>query len=234
MTGASAVAPPSASSPNPSCRNEGTVEPCDDGLPAFLAVRTRLFSIAYRLLGDAAEAEDVVQDAWLRWQTADRCAVRNPQAFLTTTATRLAINVVRSARARHETAPGPGQPEPADTRTDPWLATERDQALTLGIRMLLEKLTPTERAAYILREAFGYAYRDIARVLRLAEANARQVVTRARQHLASTRTMAASAGEHERLLGAFITAAHDGNVAVLEDVLASHAAWAAGDVVRAA
>src|SRR5262245_18514725 len=98
----------------------------DDGLSAFLSVPPRLFGIAYRMLGSAAEAEDVVQDAWLRWQTTDRNVVRDAAAFLATTAALLAINVIQSARARRETGVGPWQPEPADTRSDPRLAAERD------------------------------------------------------------------------------------------------------------
>jgi RNA polymerase sigma-70 factor (ECF subfamily) len=197
-------------------------------------MRPRLFGIAYRMLGSAAEAEDVVQDVWLRWQTTDRSIVRDAAAFLATTATRLAINVMQSARARRETYGGPGLPEPVDTRIDPWLAAERDQALACGVRMLLERLTPTERAAYILREAFDYAYRDIAGVLRLAEANARQVVTRARQHIAGGRTTATSSTEQERLLETFIAAAQDGDVASLEHLFASDVVSASDDFVRAA
>jgi len=184
-------------------------------------MRPRLFGIAYRMLGSAAEAEDVVQDVWLRWQTTDRSVVRDAAAFLATTATRLAINVMQSARARREILVGPQQPEPVDTKGDPRQAAEQGQALAWGVRMLLEKLTPTERAAYILREAFDYAYRDIANVLRLAEANARQVVTRARQHIASGQKTAANSTEQERLLEAFIAAAQDGDVAILEDLFAS-------------
>jgi RNA polymerase sigma factor (sigma-70 family) len=206
----------------------------DDGLSAFMSVRPRLFGIAYRMLGSAAEAEDVVQDVWLRWQTTDRSVVRDAAAFLATTATRLAINVMQSARARRETYVAPWQPEPVDTSSDPWLAAERDQALACGVRMLLERLTPTERAAYILREAFGYAYRDIASVLRLAEANARQVVTRARQHIASGRATATSSTELERLLGAFIGAVHDGDVAGLEDLFASDVVSSSDEFVHAA
>ena len=194
----------------------------DDGLSAFMSVRPRLFGIAYRMLRSAAEAEDIVQDVWLRWQTTDRSVVRDARAFLATTATRLAINVLQSARARRETYVEPcWQSEPVDTRDDPWLAAERDQALAYGFRMLLEKLTPAERAAYILREAFDYAYRDIANVLRLTEANARQVVTRARQHIASSRTAATNSTGQERLLEAFIAAAQDGDVASLENLFAS-------------
>jgi RNA polymerase sigma-70 factor (ECF subfamily) len=161
----------------------------DEGLSAFLRVRPRLFGIAYRMLGSAAEADDIVQDVWVRWQMADRTLVRDAAAFLTTTATRLAINVIQSARSRRETDVGPWLPEPADPSADPRLEAERGQALAFGVRLLLEKLTPTERAAYILREAFDCPYRDIANVLRLEEANARQVVTRARQRVANGRRM---------------------------------------------
>jgi RNA polymerase sigma factor (sigma-70 family) len=174
----------------------------DDGLSAFLSVRSRLFGNAYRMLGNAAEAEDVVQEVWVRWQMTDRSLVRDAAAFLVTTATRLAINVIQSARTRRETSVGPWLPEPVDTSADPRLGAERGQELALGILLLLKKLTPTERAAYILREAFDYAYRDIANVLRLEEANARQVVTRARQHVANGRRMPASSTEQRRLLDA--------------------------------
>ena len=173
------------------------------------------------MLGSAAEAEDIVQDVWVRWQTADRSVVRDAAAFLVTTTTRLAINVMQSARSRRETYVGPWLPEPVDTSADPGLGAERGEALELGVLVLLEKLSPTERAAYILREAFDYAYRDIANVLRLEEANARQVVTRARQHVANGRRMPASSTEQRRLLDAFIAAAQNGDVAGLEGLLAS-------------
>ena len=188
----------------------------DDGLSAFMSVRPRLFGIAYRMLGSAAEAEDVVQDVWLRWQTADRSSVRDTAAFLVTTTTRLAINVMQSARARRETHVEPWLPEPVDTSSDPRLVAEQRQALACGVLRLLETLMPTERAAYILREAFDYSYRDIANVLRLEEANARQVVTRARQHVAGGRRMPANSAEQGRLLEAFIAAAQNGDVAGLQ------------------
>jgi RNA polymerase sigma-70 factor (ECF subfamily) len=206
----------------------------DDGLAAFMSVRPRLFGIAYRMLGSKAEAEDVVQDVWVRWQTADRSVVRNAAAFLATTATRLAINVMQSAHARRETPVGRCQPEPIDASGDPRLAAERDQALGCGVRILLETLTPTERAAYILREAFDYAYRDIANVLRLAEANARQVVTRARQHIASGRSTAPSTTDQQRLLEAFIEAAQGGDIGSLERFFASEAVSTSDELVRAA
>ena len=208
---------------NTSRTEYGNASTCDDGLSAFLKMRPRLFGIAYRMLGSATEAEDVVQDTWLRWQTTDRSIVRDAAAFLVTTATRLAINVMQSARSRRETHVADWLPEPVDTSADPGLGAERREALELGVLLLLERLSPTERAAYILREAFDYAYRDIANILRFEEANARQVVTRARRHVASGRRTPASSTEQRRLLDSFITAAQRGDVAGFEGFLASGA-----------
>ena len=105
----------------------------DDGLSTFLSVRPRLFGIAYRMLGSAADAEDIVQDVWVRWQTTDRSVVRDAAAFLATMTTRLAINVMQSARSRRETYVGPWLPEPVDTSADPGLGAERGEALELGV-----------------------------------------------------------------------------------------------------
>src|SRR4030095_15183571 len=116
----------------------------DNGLSAFLSVRPRLFGIAYRMLGSAAEAEDIVQDVWVRWQTANRGVVRDAAAFLATTTRRLAINVMQSARSRRETYVGPWLPEAVDTHADPASGTEQGEALALGIVVLLKKLSPTE------------------------------------------------------------------------------------------
>ena len=193
----------------------------DDGLAAFLSLRPRLFGIAYRMLHSSAEAEDIVQDVWVRWQTADRRMVRDAAAFLVTTATRLAINVLQSARSRRETHVAPWLPEPIDAKSDPGQGAERRQALEFGVRLLLERLSPAERAAYILREAFDYPYRDIADILRIEEANARQVVTRARQHVANGSNTHASATTRRCLLDSFMAAAQRGDVASLECVLAS-------------
>jgi RNA polymerase sigma-70 factor (ECF subfamily) len=222
MTGAQSVAARPASSADGARAGLGKASSRDDGLSAFLSVRPRLFGIAYRMLGSATEAEDVVQDAWVRWQTADRGRVRNATAFLVTTAKRLAINVIQSARSRRETYVGAWLPEPADSGADPRLGAERHQALSFGL-LLLEKLTPTERAAYILREAFDYPYREIASVLRLEEANARQVVTRARQQVANGGKMSANPTEPRRLLDTLVAAAQSGDVASLENALWSDA-----------
>jgi RNA polymerase sigma factor (sigma-70 family) len=193
----------------------------DEGLSAFLRVRPRLFGIAYRMLGSAAEAEDIVQDVWVRWQTTDRSVVRDPAAFLATTATRLAINVMQSARSRRETCAGALLPEPVDTSADPALGAEREEALDFAVLLLLETLSPTERAAYVLREAFTYPYRKIAHILGLEEANARQLVTRARQHVSDKRRARVSLVQQRRLLSAFVAAARSGDLAELETLFAS-------------
>ena len=214
-------------------RDETTTRATEDGLSAFMSVRPRLFGIAYRMLGSAADAEDIVQDVWIRWQAADRSGVRDAAAFLVTTATRLAINVVQSARSRRETHVAPWLPEPVDTSADPGLGAERGEALELSVVLLLERLSPAERAAYILREAFDYAYRDIADILRLEEANARQVVSRARHHVVGGRKMPVSSTEQRRLLDSFIAAAQRGEFARLEGVLASDALSASACAVAA-
>src|SRR5262245_23778314 len=108
------------------------------------------------MLGSAADTEDLVQEVWLRWQAYAHAEVKNPAAFLATVTTRLAINASQTARVRHELYVGPWLPEPVDTSADPQLGAERDAALEIAVLVLLEKLTPTERAAYVLREAFDY------------------------------------------------------------------------------
>jgi RNA polymerase sigma-70 factor (ECF subfamily) len=193
----------------------------DDGLAAFLSVRARLFGVAYRILRSAPAAEDVVQDAWIRWQSTNRCAIRDAAAFLTTTATRLAINVRQSAHSRRETWQAPGVPERVDTSSDQMARAERADALTLGVFILLERLSSAERAAYMLREAFDYAYRDIAEVLAVHEANARQLVRRARLHLAQGPRTPVLAEDKRRLMAAFSAAAHAGDGRGLSDLFAA-------------
>ena len=172
------------------------------------------------MLGSVAEAEDIVQDTWVRWQGADRAAVRNPDAFLATTTTRLAINAAQSARVRRETYVGPWLPEPVDTSADPQLGAERAAALEFAVLVLLEKLSPTERAAYVLREAFDYPYPRIAEIIDGSEASARQLVSRARKHIAEHKRRPVSPDKPRELLDSFLTAARTGDLAALEGVLA--------------
>ena len=186
---------------------------------SFEAVRPRLFGIAYRTLESAADADDVVQDAWIRWQGTDRDEVRDAAAFLATTTKRLALNVAQSARARRETCLEPWHPEQVDARADPTLGAERREALELALRTLSERLSPTERAAYVLREAFDYPYRQIARVLATSEANARQLATRARVRLGGERRRQVGDGELERFIDAFVDAAQTGDLTTLERLL---------------
>jgi RNA polymerase sigma-70 factor, ECF subfamily len=193
----------------------------EEDAATFEAVRPRLFGVAYRILGGAAEAEEVVQDTWIRWHGTDRRVVRNATAFLTTASARLALNIADSARARHEAANG-WMPEPIDAGADPTVEVEADEALELAVRTLSERLSPTERAVFVLREAFDYPYRQVADVLGLSEANARQLLVRARARLASGRRPAAG-GDHRRLLAAFTAAADTGDLAPLEHLLAAPA-----------
>ncbi|MFI8230216.1 RNA polymerase sigma-70 factor [Streptomyces sp. NPDC085900] len=202
---------------------------------AFLAARPQLFGIAYRVLGSATEAEDIVQEAWLRWQNTDRGAVREPAAFLATITARLAINLAQSARVRRESYTGPWLPEPVDTRADPQLGAERAEALDMAVLFLLEKLNPVERAAYVLREAFDYPYPQIAEMLELSEANTRQLVSRARKHLSSDRRRPVEPAAHRRLMRVFLAAAQTGDLAVLEGLLAEDvASYSDGGGVRGA
>jgi RNA polymerase sigma-70 factor (TIGR02957 family) len=220
----------------PSLRFDVEAGEHDDGLLAFFNVRPRLFGIAYRMLGSAAEAEDIVQDVWLRWQSTNRSAVENPPAYLATTTTRLCINLAQSAHTRRETYIGTWLPEPVDTTSDPALGAERGEALKLAVLMLLEKLSPTERAAYVLREAFDYSYHEIADILQMEEGNSRQLVSRARKHIAEGRRAPVSSGEQRRLLEAFIAAARKADMGALENLFAEDVVSNSdgGGIVRAA
>jgi RNA polymerase sigma-70 factor (ECF subfamily) len=193
----------------------------DQALATFTAVRPRLFGVAYRMLGSVSEAEDILQDVWLRWQSCDRGVVRDATAFLMTTTTRVCVNELQSARVRRETYIGPWLPEPVDTSADPALGAERAEALELATLMLLERLPPAERAAYVLREAFDYPYQRIAQTIEVSEANARQLVSRARKHLAVERRAPVDPAVQRRLLAMFLKAAADGDMAELERLLAT-------------
>jgi RNA polymerase sigma-70 factor (ECF subfamily) len=186
---------------------------------SFVHARPRQLGIARRVLRSPADADDVVQEAWIRWQASDRSDVRDPAAFLATTTTRLALNVGQSARARHETDFAPPLAEMVDPAADPTLAAERRAALEVALWAVLERLSPTERAVYVLREAFEYPHRRTAAVAGLSEANARQLVTRARRHILGPPRRPVDPVEHERLVEAFLGAAQTGDLARLETAL---------------
>jgi RNA polymerase sigma-70 factor (ECF subfamily) len=190
----------------------------------FDSVRSRLFGIAYQLLRHAADAEDVVQDVWVRWQGADRARVRDRVAFLVTITTRLALNATTSARARREVSVGRWLPQRDLASVDPALEAERSEALGFAVQLLMERLSPVERAVYVLREAFDYPFREIAEVLGLSEVNARQLACRAHKHLAEQRHNPVDPAQRDGLLEAFLDAARAGDMARLIDLL-SHAVF---------
>jgi RNA polymerase sigma-70 factor, ECF subfamily len=217
--------------------DDASGEDLQSAVGAFNEARPRLFGIAYRMLGSVAEAEDIVQEAWLRWQQTDRDVVRNPAGFLTTVTTRLAINTAESARVRREQYVGPWLPEPVDTSADPSLGAENAEALESAVLMLLEKLGPEQRAAYVLRQAFDYSYDQIAEILTTSPAHARQLVSRAQKHVESSRKEPVDPAKHRELLDAFVAAARDGDVMRLEQVLAAEVVSttdSAGEAPRAA
>ena len=153
-------------------------------------LRPLLFSIAYRMIGSVSEAEDIVQEAFLRYHRAQPTDVENPKAYLSAVTTRLAIDHLRSARARREEYVGPWLPEPLLTDEgagDPSAQAELADSLSLAFLVLLERLSPVERAAFLLREVFAYPYDEIAEVIGKSEANARQLVSRARRHVDAER-----------------------------------------------
>jgi RNA polymerase sigma-70 factor, ECF subfamily len=191
----------------------------------FAACRPRLLGIAYGLLGELTEAEDVVQDAWLRWQAADRSAVRNAEPFLVTVTTRLALDRLRSARARREVYVGPWLPEPLVTDPEtPESKTIEAERLSLALLGALERLNPVERAVLVLRDVFDLEYAEIADILEKTPANVRQIAKRARDHASDpTRRRPVSEEERERLATAFLAAAVLGDVKEIRVLLAADA-----------
>ncbi len=192
---------------------------------AFLACRPRLLGIAYGLLGELTEAEDVVQDTWLRWDRADGDAVRNPEAFLVTVASRLALDRLRSARARREVYVGPWLPEPlvTDMETPETKAIEAER-LSLALLGALERLNPVERAVLVLRDVFDLEYAEIADILERPPATVRQIAKRARDHAGdSSRRRPVKLEERERLADAFLLASVSGDVEQIRELLAADA-----------
>jgi RNA polymerase sigma-70 factor (ECF subfamily) len=192
--------------------------PDPEHLSDFLDVRDRLLRIAQRVIGRETGAEDIVQDAWLRWHRTDRSTVRNVPAFLCRTTTLLAINATQTAHVRHQSATGPWPVERPDPGDGPATIVERAEEVRSAMLLLVERLTPRERCAYVLREAFAYPHRDIGDVLGMTEANVRQLVRRARMRLSADGGRPASPVEQLRLLGAFLEVARTGNPAALANL----------------
>ncbi|WP_216216527.1 RNA polymerase sigma-70 factor [Amycolatopsis aidingensis] len=197
--------------------------------------RPRLLGLAYRLLGSATEAEDAVQDAFLRWDQADRASIGTPSAWLAKVVTNLCLNRLTSARARRERYLGPWLPEPVRT-TDgalgPLDTVEQRDSVSMALLVLLERLGPAERAVFVLREAFGYGHREIAEIVELSESNCRQLYRRARQRLAEAGGQAPAPPDRTRWQGfveRFLAAAREGDLSGLEQLLAEDVtSWADG------
>ncbi|MFI8073801.1 sigma-70 family RNA polymerase sigma factor [Streptomyces sp. NPDC086033] len=196
----------------------------DDATWVFVQARPGLLTLARRIIGNTHEAEDVVQETWLRWQDADRTAVSNPPALLRTTTVRLAINVVQSAWKRRESCDSPSLPDRVDHHAGPEEVAERQDAVERAVLLLMETLTPRQRAAYVLREGFGCPYDRIAEILHLSVVNTRQQVARAQRRLnGDRRREQVDSVAHRRLVQAFFAAAQTGDLGHLERVLSTDA-----------
>ncbi|MFJ8107673.1 sigma-70 family RNA polymerase sigma factor [Streptomyces sp. NPDC096132] len=201
-----------------------TIVGVDNATWVFVRARPGLLYLAHRILGNAPEAEDVVQEAWLRWQGTDRTVVSNPQSLLRTTTVRLAINVIQSAWKRRVAYAGPQLPERADSAPTPEATAVGQDDVERAVLLLMERLTPNQRAAYVLREGFGYPYDRIAELLQLSVVNARQQVARAQERLsADRRRRPVDSVAHRRLVAAFLAAARSGDLGRLERVLSADA-----------
>jgi RNA polymerase sigma-70 factor, ECF subfamily len=193
-------------------------------LAVFEEHRRLLFSIAYRMLGSVADAEDVLQEAYLRWQRASAHEIRSPRSFLVTIVSRLCINQLESAHARRETYVGEWLPEPLVTDPGSSAATlvQVDESVSMALMLLLERLTPAERAVFLLHEVFDYRHAEIAEALAVTESNSRQLLRRAQQHVQLSRPrFRAPTGKHLDLLERFSQAARRGDMDHLISLLSS-------------
>ena len=191
-------------------------------LATFDQYRSLLFSIAYRMLGSVADAEDMLQETFIRWQQSAEENVRSPRAFLVTIVSRLCINYLQSARAQREEYVGQWLPEPivTDPGSDPFGIIKVDESLSMAFLVLLERLTPIERAIFLLREVFEYEYAEVAAVLGQTEANCRQILRRARQHIGAMRPrFITSERKQSDLFDRFLNAVRTGEMEGLVDLL---------------
>ncbi|GAA1577777.1 RNA polymerase sigma-70 factor [Actinomadura kijaniata] len=187
----------------------------------FLEHRRLLFATAYRMLGSVADAEDVLQDAWLNWNGADRSGVRNPRAYLVRTVTNLALNRLTSSRATRETYVGPWLPEPLLTSPDVAEDTELADTVSTAMLVVLETLNPMERAVFLLREVFGYTHAEIAETLGRSEASVRQIAHRARSHVQARRPRYdADRAQREQVTARFLEACSGGDLNAVMELLA--------------
>ena len=191
-----------------------------DAARVFDEHRDLLVSVAYRILGSVADAEDAVQEAWLRWSGVDHSTINDPRAFLVRVATRLAIDRLRRVKARRESYVGPWLPEPILTRQDPSEDAAMAESVSMAMLVVLETLSPLERAVFVLREAFGMSHSEIADVLGRREEAVRQLARRARNHVRERRTrFGAAQDEQRRVTERFLEATMGGDLEALMEVL---------------
>jgi RNA polymerase sigma-70 factor (ECF subfamily) len=204
-------------------------DPTDDRRLEFERHRRRLWGVAYRMLGSRAEAEDMVQEAYLRWHGAATEEIRAPQAWLVTTVTRLCVDRLRQLRVERDAYPGPWLPEPLVAPAAPAdRASELASDLSVAFLALLERLAPEERAAFLLHDVFDSGYDDIAGILGKSETTCRQIVSRARKRVRDARPrLEVAPGAKERLLDAFARAVHDGDRDAMLSLFAEDAGWTA-------
>lgn len=194
----------------------------------FEAHRPLLTGVAHRVLGDRAEAEDVVQEAWLRWRSVDHTSVDDPRAYLVTTASRLAVDRARSARARRESYVGEWLPEPAAPEAAAEQRAETADSVGYALLVLLQTLSPLERAVFVLREAFAFPYTEVAEVIGRSEAAARQLARRAREHVREqSPRFSPDRASHRRITERFLTASLEGDLDGLTELLTEDASFVA-------
>lgn len=212
--------------PSSALPRDGSYEKRPGALAVFDQYRGLLFSIAYRMLGSVADAEDMVQEAFLRWQGVSASAVHSPRAFLVTVISRLCINQLQSARAQREDYIGQWLPEPLVTapEVDPSATIRTEETLSMAFLLLLERLTPMERAVFLLREVFDYEYSEIAETLGQSEPNCRQILHRAKQHVTGmSPRFEVSAERRDELLHEFLRATSQGDLSALVALLSRDA-----------
>lgn len=222
----------------------------DTAVDPFLEARPTLFAVAYRMLGSVVDAEDIVQEAYLRWQQADRSTVESPRAFLVTVVTRLALDQLRSARSRRETYVGPWLPDPvptpslapagtaaAESDSDPAAVAELTDSLSMAFLVVLEELSPLQRAAFLLHDVFGYSHEEAGRIVGRSAPACRQLVSRARQQVADRRRrFQTDARQVEGVTRRFLAACTTGDLQAVLDLMAPDVVvWTdGGGLVKAA
>ncbi|MGH3362549.1 MAG: RNA polymerase sigma-70 factor [Nocardioides sp.] len=198
----------------------GSIDASAPGTDVFVEHRSLLFTVAYEMLGSAADAEDVLQETWLRWHDVALAEVRDPRAYLVRITTRLALNRLRTQQRRRESYLGPWLPEPLLTSPDIVEDVELADSVSMAMLLVLDTLSPTERAVFVLREVFGFGYDEIAAAVDKSDAAVRQVASRARKHVEARRPRTSDDVDRDAVIRRFMDAAIGGDLQALMDVLA--------------